>query len=905
MPVTYDRNSFVIDGMRVFLTSGSLHYFRVPRALWRDRLEKARAAGLNTIQFYVAWNWHEDVPGEFDFTGERDLDHFMTLAEELGLYLVARPGPYICAEWDFGGFPPWLMQTAGIQLRRYDPIYLRYVDRYLEHVLPMIVRHQVGRPERNGRRGGVIMVQAENELGLVAAQDAALYMRHLVDLYRRLGVEVPINTCEGGAEGTIECVNAHAPADKFEALRRKQPEAPIHCTEFWPGWYCTWDREMEQYPRSPAAVERETWRVLAHGGAGYNYYMWHGGTNFGYTTMYLNTTSYDFTAPLSEAGGVWEKFRRCRRVACFAQAFADILTEARSGDFSDIERDTTLGALFFQRVSEQGRILFVENPNAARAGIYLRINGITQDLFVPGEAVRTVVYQVPLGKGAILALCTAGALGRWTVGDTTQLAVYGDPGVANRAIVALWLPASEAPPITGDLAADWRAQEAPNGPTLVAEDEEEIEAPEALEADLEAMRALEDAVSASEGGVLPESVRPAQPATEPGGILQFTLAFTDTPQTAEFSVAGHTYRLIALSADLADRTWWDPEAPGLPALSIGAQEARFPGRGERKLGLPEDAGPLWTYANGALNPLKTGAAPVLPAPPALTDWAYVDGEIESAVDYDPTAGIGMYAPTNRVLLDARAGYAWYRTVFESPSEREATLTFTAFADRILVFLNGAFIADTFPPAEERVADPSLTVRVPLQEGRNVLAVLTDNLGHIKGEWQFRGRPMAEDKKGLFGDVLLDHSRRLHPWRFLPGLTAERGADGRADVTFRVRGPLHTAGWEWRPAAEAPAGKRLRWYRATFRLSPEELAFPGRELNLDLTGMNKGVLWVNGTNLGRYWTFNGHTRAYVPKCRLSEENTLLLFEEADREPSAVRLVWDEKARVAAWIDGGEG
>src|SRR5262249_40503944 len=157
---------------------------------------KAKAAGLNTIQFYVAWNWHEPTPGQFDFEGDRDLDHFMTLAEDLGLYLVARPGPYICAEWEFGGLPAWLMQTAGIQLRRYVPVYLKYVDRYFEQVLPIIVKHQVDRPERQGRPGGVILVQAENELGLVSPQDGKLYMRHLLDLYRRLGVTVPVITCE-------------------------------------------------------------------------------------------------------------------------------------------------------------------------------------------------------------------------------------------------------------------------------------------------------------------------------------------------------------------------------------------------------------------------------------------------------------------------------------------------------------------------------------------------------------------------------------------------------------------------------------------------------------------------------------------------------------------------------------
>ncbi len=896
MPVTYDRYSFLIDGQRVFLTSGSIHYFRVPRALWRERLEQAKAAGLNAIQFYVAWNWHEAAPGRFDFTGERDLDHFMTLAEEMGFYLVARPGPYICAEWDFGGFPPWLMQTAGLRLRHFDPIYLRYVDRYFEQVLPLIARHQRDHPARQGKPGGVILVQAENELGIVAREDAALYMRHLVDLYRRIGITVPIITCAGGAEGTIECVNAHAPADSFAEIRRKQPDAPIHCTEFWPGWYDTWDHAQEAYPRSPAVVERETWRVLAHGGSGYNYYMWHGGTHFGYTTMYLNTTAYYPLAPLSEAGGLWEKYYRCRRVACFAQTFADILTTARSGDFSDIERDTTLGANFFQRVSERGKILFIENPNPTRVGIYIHSNDLQQDVFVPGESVRPVIYDAPLGGGATLAFCTAGVLGRWTEGATTQLVVYGDPGVTNRAIVAIRVPVTQEPLVKGDLIAEWREQEARAESAIVSPidpgDPEEQE----LLAEVERLVALE----APFGDADMESEPPSLPPTEPGGVLAFTISFKDAPQTAEFTVEGHTYSLLALPTELADRTWWPPDAV-LPALFIGASSALFPADGTVQLGLKEGANRLWRYAAGALEAQSVPASCVLPTPPDLTAWAYHDGEIESAPDYDDSQAIAMYAPTNRVFLDAQAGYAWYRTAFDSDAEREAALTFTAFADRILVFLNGEFLAKTFPPAEERVADPSLTVSVRLRAGRNVLAVLTDNLGHVKGEWQFRGRPMEQDKKGLFGDVLLDYSRVLTNWRFLPGLTAERDpCSGRADVAFEVNKPLRVAGWEWRPAEAIRPEKRLRWYRTTFRLSAEELVFPGRELRLDLTGMGKGVLWVNGTNLGRYWTINGHTSYYVPKCWLAEENVITLFEEEDCAPDAVRLIWDEMARIADWI-----
>ena len=408
-------------------------------------------------------------------------------------------------------------------------------------------------------------------------------------------------------------------------------------------------------------------------------------------------------------------------------------------------------------------------------------------------------------------------------------------------------------------------------------------------------------------------------------MLTFTIAFGDVPQTAAFTVNGHTYRLLALPTNLADRTWWGggrKDGGGrmkdeknnaktssfiLPpsSLFIGANTAQTSENGVLRLGLREDDERLWRYENGVLEGVSSPSTVTLPDPPALTNWAYCDGAAESLPEYEDSGAEAMYAPTNRVLLDAQPGYAWYRTGFHSDTERAATLTFTAFADRLLIFLNGEWLADTVPPAEERAADPSLTVSVKLKAGRNVLAVLSDNLGHVKGEWQFRGRPMAQDKKGVFGDVLLDFSTKLHNWRFLPGLTPERGPNGtsrKADVTFEPQKHLPIDAWNWQPAQTmptVPASRRLRWYRATFSLSPRELTFAGRELLLDLTGLGKGVLWVNGTNLGRYWTTNGHTRAYVPKCWLANTNTLLLFEETDAEPFGTRLVWDDRANIAAW------
>ena len=141
--VSYDSKSFFISGDRVMLISGSIHYFRLPRDLWRDVLLKAKLGGINTIQTYVAWNFHESEEGVFDFEGDRDLDYFLSLCEELGLWVAIRPGPYICAEWDFGGFPPWLLEKEGIQIRVYNEVFLEYVDEGFSAPVSEEISHEV------------------------------------------------------------------------------------------------------------------------------------------------------------------------------------------------------------------------------------------------------------------------------------------------------------------------------------------------------------------------------------------------------------------------------------------------------------------------------------------------------------------------------------------------------------------------------------------------------------------------------------------------------------------------------------------------------------------------------------------------------------------------------------------
>ena len=139
--ITYDSKSFIINGKRTFITSGSIHYFRAPRSSWEDILLKAKLGGMNTIQTYIAWNFHEREEGKFTFDGNADIDYFLSLAEKLGLYVIVRPGPYICSEWDFGGFPSYLLTKKGIRLRTFDPLFLKYVDRYFDRVIPVSYTH--------------------------------------------------------------------------------------------------------------------------------------------------------------------------------------------------------------------------------------------------------------------------------------------------------------------------------------------------------------------------------------------------------------------------------------------------------------------------------------------------------------------------------------------------------------------------------------------------------------------------------------------------------------------------------------------------------------------------------------------------------------------------------------------
>lgn len=314
------NQQFQWEGKPLQILSGAIHYFRVVPEYWEDRLLKLKACGFNTVETYLPWNLHEPEEGKFRFEGIADVESFVKVAEKVGLHVILRPSPYICAEWEFGGLPAWLLRYPGIKLRCMDPVYLEKVDKYYDALIPRLV------PLLSSNGGPVIAVQIENEYGSYGNDQT--YLNYIKDGLRRRGVDVLLFTSDGPEDGMLQggsvpgvlaTVNfGSRPKESFEKFREYRADEPLMCMEFWNGWFDHW---MKPHHTRDAKEVAGVFDEMLQAGASVNFYMFHGGTNFGfynganYQDKYEATaTSYDYDSPLSESGNVTDKFEAVRSV---------------------------------------------------------------------------------------------------------------------------------------------------------------------------------------------------------------------------------------------------------------------------------------------------------------------------------------------------------------------------------------------------------------------------------------------------------------------------------------------------------------------------------------------------------------------------------------------------------------
>jgi beta-galactosidase len=325
---------FVLDGKPFKVLSGELHYARIPREYWHARLKMARAMGLNTIATYVFWNLHEPQPGVYDFAGQNDLRAFIQAAKDEGLYVILRAGPYVCAEWEMGGLPSWLLkdQATGEAIRSDSPLFLEPTARWIKRLNQEVGDLQIG------KGGPILITQVENEYGGFGSDHK--YMTDMVEIFKSAGFTASMldtvdgfgDLAKGEVPGIFAGVNFGIGNHQkgMDAAAAFRPGQPIFVTEYWPGWFDAWGHPHQTRPTGPQLEDVDY--ILSHG-AGINLYMFHGGTSFGFMSgadmnkgNYLpDTTSYDYGAPLDESGRPTAKYFELRKIfakysACGSEA---------------------------------------------------------------------------------------------------------------------------------------------------------------------------------------------------------------------------------------------------------------------------------------------------------------------------------------------------------------------------------------------------------------------------------------------------------------------------------------------------------------------------------------------------------------------------------------------------------
>lgn len=430
--IRYDADCLTIDGKDTFIYSGAFHYFRCPKELWRDRFKKIKEANFNTVETYTPWNWHEPMmpnsPDDFSkIVRLHELDDWLTMAEEFGFNIIVRPGPYICAEWDNGGFPLWLSALkaparplhADGWMRSDDPTFLMWTKHWFDAVCPIIAKYQITRKAPG--KPGVILLQLENEYDSAKYADEikANQIKALARFARADDIDVPFFTCwtkqvrnstDPELRQIFDCCNfyprwnvAKELGTEISKLRREQPNAPLATTELQGGWLSVVGGKLSdrQDGLTAAQIQNITLYAWQMGNTITNYYMLFGGTNFDDWGGYDITTTYDYDAPIREHGGVDARYQRVKALGrmisehgakLVRSQVVDIDAKTASDDVMVCERRARDGSRYF--------FIRTDNHNTPRAGVaqVKEKDGNEFSFEYNLEAFGSVVLYLPAGE---------------------------------------------------------------------------------------------------------------------------------------------------------------------------------------------------------------------------------------------------------------------------------------------------------------------------------------------------------------------------------------------------------------------------------------------------------------------------------------------------------------------------
>jgi hypothetical protein len=971
--ITYDGQSFMVDGRRIWLVSGTVCYARTPRQHWADRIHAARHAGLNTIETPVIWARHEPRQAHFDFSGDNDVRHFVELVHEAGMMCILRPGPYVGAAWDLGGLPPWLLSSPNVRLRTASPAFLEACSRYITALAQQVRDLQV---TSSGRGGPIVLIQSES--GWTCGDDhlAQQYLGELNRYFREAGLTVPTinaNDLWQGVEGEIDCWTGSegllAHLRQLATVRPDQPKIVIDLPTAEP---TVWGRPAAAAPTG-AQVMRRLVEAMAAGGQ-FNLSPFHGGTNFGFSGGReggsldgFYTTAHVPGAPLGEAGSPGATWSAVRRVCMFASRFSRVLSNLDPQRYPVVQHPSPQpaaagGGRSGARASEpcppvvvyaggvHGSVAFVFGDDSGEA----RSQSVT--LLLPNGT----SLPVEIGsESAGWCLFDARLTGRTTL-DYSNLSAFAVVGK----VLVVWGPAGAH----GVLSINGSRLEVdvPSGREPAVAEHEGVVVVVCSPEQTDAVFVDDEAVYIGVSGLTP-----ARP-----GITAQPLPHPAYKACTRISAAGEVSTIKPAPPPVAR-----PAAPAAPAKA---------------------APPAGRKRSGAASVVAVARAEPPPGPRlSLSHWTMAPAaEYESG---ESARYASINGPADLDSLGAPYGYGWYRIRLKAPPAGRHRVLFPMAGDRLHLTLDGepAGVVGVGPGAEPEA-------HLSFKKGPHTLVALVENAGRFSG-----GLNLGQ-RVGLYGHAWIVSPLRLpapkiqagdplDPLAFLaPQWGVHRGDAtdperltwtfahrNRSPVFLRMKGlglkglvllngtPIHAfdgagiacltiepallqrastvlqvavlgpagvvaehakdlahavecfdgeenltdagpapsgrgaarsdrkvewafAKWEpppndaFEPAAKpaSRAGSGARWWKCAF--APDE---GGGPLRLDLSGMTKGQVYVNGVHIGRYFVATADGKAvppqqeyYVPRSYADRPACeLMLFDEHGAAPSRVRFV----------------
>jgi beta-galactosidase len=685
--IDFDSKGFLINGKRTFIVSAGIEYARVPHQLWYDRLLRIKRAGFNCVEIYTFWNFHEPEDNKFDFTGDHDLGLFLATVKKLGMYAIVRVGPYYCAEWDLGGYPLWLKFKKGVRVREDNRPFENYVDRFFDKLLPIVFQSQIN------KGGPVIMVQLENEhiqaWGTVMPNG---YFKHLQSKALSLGLQVPYFF------SGLHHSSDPAGNDKLDDPTRPNP---WFSTEFWSVWYSQYGPK----PKDAGVYDRRTWKIIAHGGNGYNYYMAHGGSNFAYTNNDEDAASYDYGAAIGQAGDLRPIYYTFKRAAWFARSFQEILENSTDATnrYSNIIHDTSVRAT--ARTSAAGDIIFLDNQSHQQVNTRFAESGIPVTL-EPGE-IYPVVHNFKISPEVTL--------------DWAYTRVF--------AIVKQHH--------TTTIITDCRNGEALSLHFIASAGME--------------LRALSPEIKIAGGKIDLDTVLPE----------------SDKPLEYAFTAGVETVRVLAMNRQQTDKTWI-ADAGGENYIVSGTDYAgklsANKGMMEIETEMPlltDDNSDVWLYNDKNAVLLKKGSVAKLQQSSKLTlnKWQQKSAFAPSMRNFNSSQWVHSKNPLQMGVDGNGAPDAWYRTTVRVSASGKYTIQVKG-GGRGQAFIDGEHVATW------KLDDGELPIN--LKKGKHTLAIFAAHDGRDKLAG-YMGPIADVDNKGIYGPALIKRGgpfiSRLDNWYF--------------------------------------------------------------------------------------------------------------------------------------------